>query len=94
MALISLAGINQNKSMGGSIDWNNLFGQIIQKAPVIIDASRSPVRPSGGYNGSGINPYTNGEMEARQPTQSGISTNTMLLIGGAALVAFLLLKKK
>ena len=95
MALIALAGINQKKSIG-DIDWNNLFGQIVKTAPDIINVSRRG-SGSGGPMGTGQGIYYGEQVGERNPSgqpAAGISTNTMLLIGGAALVAFLLLKKK
>jgi len=91
MALIALAGINQKKSVG-SIDWNNIFGQVITQAPNIITASRGQgggivPTPPGGYN-PGMFPGED------KPAEKGIDTNTLLLLGGAAVVAFLLFKKK
>ena len=92
MALIALAGINQNKQIG-KIDWNQLFQGVVSSAPSIISASRRGA--GGGYTPSGFpsstgTPYTQPE----QPVEKGISTNTILLIGGAAVVAYLLFKKK
>jgi hypothetical protein len=87
MALIALAGINQNKQVG-KIDWNQLFQGVVSSAPSIISASRGPA-------GSPIMPINTGTpYTPPPPPQQGISTNTILLIGGAAVVAYLLFKKK
>ena len=87
MALIALAGVNQKKQMG-AIDWNNIFGNVISAAPSIISASRA--------QGSAIMPINTGTpyTPPPAPAERGISTNTILLIGGAAVVAYLLFKKK
>jgi len=80
--LPSVAGI-------GQFDWQNAFSSLVSAAPDIISASR----PGGGYVPS---QYQQPLMPMQQqPEQSrGINTNTILLIGGAALAAFLIFKKK
>jgi len=92
MALIALAGIDQRKQVG-KIDFGNLFKDIVKSAPDIISASR---RGTGGqYTPSGFPSSTGTPYQQPQaPVEKGISTNTILLIGGAAVVAFLLFKKK
>jgi hypothetical protein len=97
MALIALAGINNKKIMGKdpnsmSFDWGNLFGNLISTAPSIISASRGTgISTAGGYGG----PMGGGYTPPTPPEQNkGIDTNTILLIGGAAVVAYLLFKKK
>jgi hypothetical protein len=96
MALIALAGIN--KRIAGddiapvktsSIDWNNLFGSVITAAPSIISASKRGSVPVMPINTG--RPYTPPPPPA---DEKGIDTNTILLIGGAAVVAFLLFEKK
>jgi hypothetical protein len=92
MALIALAGIDQRKQVG-KIDFGNLFKDIVKSAPDIISASR---RGTGGqYTPSGF-PSSTGTpyQQPPAPVEKGISTNTILLIGGAAVVAYLLFKKK
>jgi len=73
----------------GQFDWQNAFSSLVSAAPDIISASR----PGGGYVPS---QYQQPLMPMQQqPEQSrGINTNTILLIGGAALAAFLIFKKK
>ena len=86
MALIALAGINQRKQVG-KIDWNQLFQGVVSTAPSIISASRG--------SGANVMPSNTGTPYTPPPApQQGISTNTLLLIGGAAVVAYLLFKKK
>jgi hypothetical protein len=80
--LPSFAGI-------GEFDWQNAFSSLVSAAPDIISASR----PGGGYVPSQYQqqPF----LPIQQPEQRpGINTNTILLIGGAALAAFLIFKKK
>lgn len=90
MALIALAGINQKKQVG-KIDWNELLKGVVSTAPAIVTSARR----GGGYTPSGF-PANTGTPYAQpeQPVERGISTNTILLIGGAAVVAYLLFKKK
>jgi hypothetical protein len=80
--LPSFAGI-------GEFDWQNAFSSLVSAAPEIISASR----PGGG----GFSPNFPQQpfMPMDQPQQGrGINTNTILLIGGAALAAFLIFRKK
>jgi hypothetical protein len=80
--LPSFAGI-------GEFDWQNAFSSLVSAAPDIISASR----PGGG----GFSPNFPQQpfMPMDQPQQGrGINTNTILLIGGAALAAFLIFRKK
>ena len=82
----------QNKQIG-KIDWNQLFQGVVSQAPSIVSSARRG--SGGGYTPSGFptstgTPYT----QPQQPVEKGISTNTILLIGGAAVVAYLLFKRK
>lgn len=80
--LPSVAGI-------GQFDWQNAFSSLVSAAPDIISASR----PGGGYVPS---QYQQPLMPMQQQPEQrgGIDTKTILLIGGAALAAFLIFKKK
>jgi hypothetical protein len=69
-----------------SFDWGGLFTSVITTAPDIITASR---------RGSSFVPGQEEFMPMEQPEQkAGISTNTLLLIGGAAVAAFLIFRKR
>jgi hypothetical protein len=85
--LPSFAGI-------GQFDWQNAFSSLISAAPEIISASR----PGGGYQPQfDQRPFMPMDQQQfmQQPQQrSGINTNTILLIGGAALAAFLIFRKR
>ena len=84
MALVGLSGIENQNDQIGSIDWSNLLKTVIQTAPDIINVTKGG-QPGGGY------PIT-----VPAPTQSvstGISTQTILLIGAGALALILLLRK-
>jgi hypothetical protein len=85
MALVGLSGIENANDQIGSIDWSNLLSSALQAAPQIITAT------------SGKSPLYSGGVSVPPPpaaTQStGISTNTMLLVGAGALALILLLRK-
>ena len=78
--LPSVAGI-------GEFDWTNAFNSLVKSAPEIISASR----PGGSYVPS---QYQQPQYYQQQQTSTGIDTKTILLVSGAALVAFLIFKKK
>jgi len=80
--LPSFAGI-------GQFDWQNAFSSLVTAAPDIISAAR----PGGGYPPQfDQRPFM--PMDQQPQQRSGINTNTILLIGGAALAAFLIFRKK
>ena len=74
----------------GEFDWQNAFSSLVTAAPDIISASR----PGGGYVPSQYQQQQFMPMQQQPEQRAGISTNTILLIGGAALAAFLIFKKK
>jgi len=74
----------------GQFDWQNAFSSLVTAAPDIISASR----PGGGYVPGQYQQQPFMPMQQQPEQRSGISTNTILLIGGAALAAFLIFKKK
>jgi hypothetical protein len=74
----------------GQFDWQNAFSSLVTAAPDIISASR----PGGGYVPGQYQQPPFMPMQQQPEQRCGISTNTILLIGGAALAAFLIFKKK
>jgi len=107
MALVAMSGINDTPSFdefgnlinytggasaGGSTSSTNWFETILNAAPSIIKAIPSTQPTYGGYNQGYYDPYAN----VQQPVQksTGISTNTILLIGAAGVAAYLIFKKK
>jgi len=91
MALVAMSGIESNNTIGESRNW---WEVLIEGAPDILKSI-----PSGGGGGGGgtfyDNPPTSTMSNLEPQTQSsGISTNTVLLIAGAGLAAYFLLKKK
>jgi hypothetical protein len=85
--LPSVAGIGRDPSEPG-FDWQNAFSSLISAAPAIITASR----PNTGFNQQFEQPFM--PMQQQPQQRAGLSTNTMLLIGGAAVAAFLIFRKK
>jgi hypothetical protein len=74
----------------GEFDWQNAFSSLVTTAPEIITASRRGSQDEFQQFDQGLP-----SMRQQQQMQSpGISTNTVLLIGGAALAAFLIFRKK
>ena len=110
MALVAMSGVpaisgsysnnNANDQMG-AFDFSNgstgsgssWWGDILKQAPDIINAFNKGggQNTGGGYTGGGA--YPTGGVYI-QPQSSGMSQNTVLLIGGAALVAVLLITMK
>ena len=96
MALVGLSGIdNANDQMGyqdnsnqndqmGSIDWGNIITTAFSSAPSIINATKG---------GGGIVNYQAPPKQPIPAASTGISTNTMLLIGAGAIALIFLLKK-
>ena len=84
--LVDYSGGASASSTPTSTDW---FSSILKSAPSIITAlNPAPAR-------SQYNPTTGQYMTATaQPSSTGISTNTILLLGAAGLAAYFLLKKK
>lgn len=74
----------------GEFDWQNAFSSLVSAAPAIITASRPGGQDRFQQFDQGLP-----SLRQQQPEQrSGMNTNTLLLIGGAALAAFLIFKKK
>jgi hypothetical protein len=74
----------------GEFDWQNAFSSLVTTAPEIITASRRDSMNQSQQFDQGLP-----SMRQQQQMQSpGINTNTILLIGGAALAAFLIFRKK
>jgi hypothetical protein len=74
----------------GQFDWQNAFSSLVTAAPDIISASR----PGGSYVPGQYQQQPFMPMQQQPDQSAGISTKTILLIGGAALAAFLIFKKK
>lgn len=98
MALVGLSGTSVGKydneyetptimTQGegvGATNWTSVLDSVLKAAPTIITATQG--QPSVGPSYLPVQPT--------QPSSTGISTNTLLMIGGVGLLAFLLLRKK
>lgn len=75
----------------GQFDWQNAFSSLVSAAPAVITASRrGPQQDQFQRFDQGLPSMRQDQFEQK----AGLSTNTMLLIGGAALAAFLIFRKK
>ena len=87
---------------GGGFFSSDIFKNILKAAPSIVNAfqggGQAPptqkVYNAGGGNYYSPNTGVYNPNAMQQPKSSGISTNTILLVAGAGLAVFLLLKKK
>jgi hypothetical protein len=80
--MASISGVPSISGNLGAIDWGNIFGKLVDTGANLIQQNNQP--SSGGYQ------YT-----MQQPTAStGISTNTLLLVGAAGLGLYLIFRKK
>jgi hypothetical protein len=87
--LPSVNGIGRDPSQPG-FDWQNAFSSLVSAAPAIITASRPGSQDRFQQFDQGL-PSMRQDQQVQRP---GISTNTVLLLGGAALAAFLIFRKK
>ena len=70
----------------GQIDWENIFGKLVDTAGKFAP---QPGGFSPGYQGPTLPQY----QQQQQMPSTGISTNTLLLFGAGGLVLYLILKK-
>jgi len=75
----------------GKFDFNEAFKGLITAAPGIVTASRRGGQDQFQQFDQGLPSMRPGQPVQQRP---GINTNTILLIGGAALAVFLIFKKK
>ena len=83
----SITGIGGISKEIGALDWNNLFGKLIDTAGQFAP---QPGGFSPGYQGPTLPQY----QQQQQMPSAGISTNTLLLLGAGGLVLFFILRKK
>jgi LPXTG-motif cell wall-anchored protein len=97
MALVAMSGIGDPMDQQVTATGGNWFEQILQSAPSIISAFNPQPQYGGGYPSSSYQTqygsYGTPPTYTSQP-KTGISTNTLLLIGAVGLGAYFLLKKK
>lgn len=81
----SITGIGAISKEIGEIDWNNIFGNLIDTA------GKFAPQPVQGNN-YGYQPSL--PQYQQQTPSTGISTNTLLLVGAGGLVLYFILRKK
>jgi len=81
----SITGIGGISNEIGQIDWNNLFGKLVDTAGKFAP---QPGQGGGAYQ---YQPYPMTQPAAQS---TGINTNTLLLFGAGGLVLYLILRKK
>ena len=83
----SITGIGGISKEIGALDWNNLFGKLVDTAGKFAP---QPGGFSPGYQGPTLPQY----QQQQQMPSTGISTNTLLLFGAGGLVLYFILRKK
>ena len=83
----SINGIGGIAGEIGQIDWENIFGKLVDTAGKFAP---QPGGFSPGYQGPTLPQY----QQQQQMPSTGISTNTLLLFGAGGLVLYFILRKK
>ena len=83
----SINGISGIAGEIGQIDWENIFGKLVDTAGKFAP---QPGGFSPGYQGPTLPQY----QQQQQMPSTGISTNTLLLFGAGGLVLYFILRKK
>ena len=82
----SITGIGGISKEIGALDWNNIFGQLIDTA--------GKFAPQPGQSGGQYQYIQPQQYQQPVPKTTGISTNTLLLVGVGGLALYFILKKK
>lgn len=78
--------VSASGSSGGGIDWGNIFGKLVDTGASLIQRNNQP--SSGGF----FAPFQQSTPTMTQ--NQGINLNTILLVGGAGLGLYLILRKR
>jgi hypothetical protein len=81
----SITGIGGISKEIGAIDWGNIFGKLVDTA--------GKFAPQPGQGG-GAYQYMPPQYQQPVAQSTGISTNTLLLVGAGGLVLYFILRKK
>jgi len=95
MALVAMSGIPEaNNTISGNVTTLDWFDAIFKAIPPIISSTQGGSSRSGGSNPNPnpYNPYSGSTTPP--PASTGISTNTILLIGAAGLAAYFIFSKR
>jgi len=79
--------VSASSSSGGGIDWGNIFGKLVDTGASLIQRN---VQPSGG----GMFFPTTQQAQPNMNISQGINLNTILLVAGAGLGLYLILRKR
>jgi hypothetical protein len=78
--------VSASGSSGGGIDWGNIFGKLVDTGASLIQKNNQP--GGGGF-------FTPMQQSTPTTNQSqGINLNTILLVGGAGLGLYLILRRR
>lgn len=82
----SISGVPSMSNNMGAIDWNNIFGKLVDTGAAIIQQNQ-PVPSGSGF----FMPFQQGNTGVN--TNQGININTLLLFGAGGLALYLILRK-